>query len=102
MILEWSAGWWVSAVIAGAIAAPAAMLLNTATVHAMHAATAHTGIPASFADVFPIARLALLSLAALAIPAVIRRCSLLARLWAAPRPLPATALRAEVKARSKR
>ena len=31
------------------------------------AATAHTGIPASFTDVFPPARLALLSLAALVI-----------------------------------
>ena len=42
------------------------MALNTATVHAM-AGTAHTGIPASVTQVFPPSRLALLSLAALAI-----------------------------------
>ena len=48
MVICWVAG---PAVLAGAIAAPAAVALNTATVHAM-AATAHTGIPASFTDVF--------------------------------------------------
>ncbi|WP_300612999.1 FtsX-like permease family protein, partial [Trebonia sp.] len=59
---------WViaPAVLAAVIAAPAAVALNAATVGAM-AATAHTGVPASFAQVFPPARLALLSLAALVI-----------------------------------
>ncbi len=87
MVICWVVG---PAVIAGAIAAPAAMLLNTATVHAM-AATAHTGIPASFTDVFPVPRLALLSLAALAIAVI---GALLPATWAA-RARPATALRAE-------
>ena len=87
MVICWVVG---PAVIAGAIAAPAAVALNTATLHAM-AATAHTGIPASFTNVFPVPRLALLSLAALAI-AVARRAA--AATWAA-RARPATALRAE-------
>ena len=78
------------AVLAAVIAAPAAVALNTATVHAM-AATAHTGIPASFTDVFPVSRLALLSLAALAIAVT---GALLPAAWAA-RARPATALRAE-------
>ena len=60
-----------------------------ATLHAM-AATAHTGIPASFTGV-PRPRLALLSLAALAIAVV---GALLPAAWAA-RTRPATALRAE-------
>jgi putative ABC transport system permease protein len=83
---------WVvaPAVLAGAIAAPAAVLLNTATLHAM-AATAHTGVPASFTDVYPVPRLALLSLAALAIAVL---GALLPATWAA-RARPATALRAE-------
>ena len=55
------------------------------------AATAHTGIPASFTDVFPVPRLALLSLAALAIAVI---GALLPATWAA-RTRPATALRAE-------
>ena len=83
---------WVAApaVIAGAIAAPAAVALNTATVHAM-AATAHTGIPASFTNVFPVPRLALLSLAALVLAVL---GALLPAAWAA-RARAATALRAE-------
>ena len=60
MVVCWIAG---PAVVAAAIAAPAAVALNTATVRAM-AGTAHTGIPASFIQVFPPSRLALLSLAA--------------------------------------
>ena len=87
MVICWVVG---PAVIAGAIAAPAAVVLNTATLHAM-AATAHTGIPASFTDVFPVSRLALLSLAALAIAVI---GALLPATWAA-RTRPATALRAE-------
>lgn len=54
------------AVVAAAIAAPAAIALTTATMHAM-AGTAHTGVPASFSQVLPPSRLALLSLAALVI-----------------------------------
>ena len=63
MVVCWIAG---PAIVAAAIAAPAAVLLNNATVKAM-AGTAHTGIPASFTQVFPPVRLALLSLAALVI-----------------------------------
>ena len=76
--------------IAAVIAAPAAVALNTATLHAM-ANTAHTGVPASFTQVFPPSRLALLSLAALviAVPGALLPAS-----WAA-RARPATALRAE-------
>ena len=87
MVICWVVG---PAVIAGAIAAPVAVALNTATLHAM-AATAHTGVPASFTNVFPVSRLALLSLAALAIAVV---GALLPATWAA-RTRPATALRAE-------
>ena len=87
MVICWVIG---PAVIAGAIAAPAAVALNTATVHAM-AATAHTGIPASFTSVFPVPRLALLSLAALALAVL---GALLPATWAA-RARAATALRAE-------
>jgi putative ABC transport system permease protein len=87
MVICWVVG---PAVIAGAIAAPAAVLLNTATLHAM-AATAHTGVPASFTDVFPVLKLALLSLAALAIAVI---GALLPATWAA-RARAATALRAE-------
>ncbi len=78
------------AIVAAAIAAPAAVALNTATVHAM-AGTAHTGVPASFTQVFPPSRLAVLSLAALAIAVV---GALLPAAWAA-RARPATALRTE-------
>ena len=87
MVTCWIAG---PAVLAAVIAAPAAVVLNTATIHAM-AGTAHTGVPASFTDVFPPARLALLSLAALAIAVA---GALLPASWAA-RARPATALRAE-------
>jgi len=87
MVTCWVVG---PAVLAGAIAAPAAVLLNTATLHAM-AATAHTGVPASFSDVYPVPRLALLSLAALAIAVL---GALLPAAWAAAA-RPATALRAE-------
>jgi hypothetical protein len=65
-------------------------VLNTATLHAM-AATAHTRIPAQFTDVFPAPRLALLSLAAVAIAVL---GALPPATWAA-RARPATALRAE-------
>ena len=87
MVTCWVIG---PAVVAGAIAAPVAVLLNTATVRAM-AGTAHTGIPASFTDVFPVPRLALLSLAALGLAVA---GALLPATWAA-RARPATALRAE-------
>ena len=55
------------------------------------AATAHTGIPASFTNVFPVPRLAVLSLAA---PAIAVIGALLPATWAA-RARAATALRAE-------
>jgi putative ABC transport system permease protein len=87
MVTGWIA---VPAVVAAAIAAPAAVALNDATVRAM-AGTAHTGIPASFTQVFPPSRLALLSLAAVAIAAA---GALLPATWAA-RGRPATALHAE-------
>ena len=87
MVTCWVAG---PAVLAAVIAAPAAIALNTATLRAM-AGTAHTGIPASFADVFPPSRLAVLSLAALVIAVA---GALLPASWAA-RARPATALRAE-------
>jgi putative ABC transport system permease protein len=87
MVVCWIAG---PAVIAAAIAAPAAVALNSATVRAM-AGTAHTGIPASFTQVFPPSRLALLSLAAVAIAVA---GALLPATWAA-RARPAAALRAE-------
>ena len=87
MVVCWVAG---PAVLAAVIAAPAAVALNTATIKAM-AGTAHTGIPASFTQVFPPSRLALLSLAALAIAAA---GALLPAGWAA-RARPSAALRAE-------
>jgi hypothetical protein len=87
MVVCWIA---VPAVVGAAIAAPAAVALNTATVHAM-AGTAHTGIPASFTQVFPPSRLALLSLAALAIAIA---GALLPASWAV-RARPAVALHAE-------
>jgi putative ABC transport system permease protein len=87
MVTCWVVG---PALLAGAIAAPAAVLLNTATLRAM-AATAHTGVPASFTDVYPVPTLALLSLAALAIAVL---GALFPATWAA-RARPATALRAE-------
>ena len=87
MVVCWVAG---PAVVAAAIAAPVAVVLNTATVHAM-AGTAHTGIPASITQVFPPSRLALLSLAALAIAVI---GALVPASWAA-RARPAVALRTE-------
>jgi putative ABC transport system permease protein len=87
MVVCWILG---PAVVAAAIAAPAAVALNAATVRAM-AATAHTGVPASFTQVFPPSRLALLSLAAVAIAVA---GALLPAAWAA-RARPAVALRAE-------
>ena len=87
MVVCWIA---VPAIVAAAMAAPAAVALNTATLHAM-GATAHTGIPASFTQVFGPLRLALLSLAAVAIAVA---GALLPAIWAA-RTRPATALRAE-------
>jgi len=87
MVTCWIAG---PAVVAAAIAAPAAVALNKATVRAM-AGTAHTGVPASLTEVFPPSRLALLSLAALVIAVA---GALLPASWAA-RARPATALRAE-------
>jgi putative ABC transport system permease protein len=87
MVVCWVAG---PAVVAAAIAAPVAVALNTATVHAM-AGTAHTGIPASVTAVFPPSRLALLSLAALAIAVI---GALAPASWAA-RARPAVALRTE-------
>jgi putative ABC transport system permease protein len=87
MVTCWIIG---PAVLAAVIAAPAAIALNTATLRAM-AGTAHTGVPASFTDVFPPARLAVLSLAALVIAVA---GALLPATWAA-RARPATALHAE-------
>jgi putative ABC transport system permease protein len=87
MVVCWILG---PAVLAAVIAAPAAVALNTATVHAM-AGTAHTGVPASFTQVFPPSRLAVLSLAALVIAVI---GALLPASWAA-RARPAAALRAE-------
>ena len=78
------------AVIAGAIAAPAAVALTAATIKAM-AGTAHTGVPSSFTNVFTPSSLALLALAALVIAVL---GALLPATWAA-RSRPATALRAE-------
>ena len=87
MVVCWIAG---PAVLAAVIAAPAAVALNTATIRAM-AGTAHTGVPASFTQVFPPSRLALLSLAAIAIAVA---GALLPASWAA-RTRPAVALRTE-------
>ena len=87
MVVCWILG---PAVVAAAIAAPVAVALNAATVRAM-AGTAHTGVPASFTQVFPPSRLALLSLAALAIAVA---GALLPASWAA-RTRPAVALRTE-------
>jgi len=87
MVVCWIAG---PAVLAAVIAAPAAVALNTATIRAM-AGTAHTGVPASFTQVFPPSRLALLSLAAIAIAVA---GALLPASWAA-RARPVVALRTE-------
>jgi putative ABC transport system permease protein len=87
MVVCWIVG---PAIVAAVIAAPAAVALNSATVRAM-GGTAHTGVPASFTQVFPPSRLALLSLAALAIAVA---GALAPASWAA-RARPAVALRAE-------
>jgi putative ABC transport system permease protein len=87
MVTCWVVG---PAIIAAVLAAPAAVALNSATLHAM-ASTAHTGIPASFTDVFPVPKLAVLSLAALVLAAA---GAFLPASWAA-RARPAVALRAE-------
>lgn len=87
MVICWIAG---PALLAALIAVPAAITLTNATVHAM-GNTAHSGIPASFTQVFPVSRLALLSLAALAIALL---GALLPACWAA-RSRPMSALRAE-------
>jgi putative ABC transport system permease protein len=87
MVICWIAG---PAILAAVIAAPAAVLLNTATVHAM-AGTAHTGVPVSFTQVFGAARLAVLALAALVIAIA---GAFLPASWAAGA-RPAVALRAE-------
>jgi putative ABC transport system permease protein len=80
----------VPALLAGTIAAPAAVLLNDATVHAM-AGTAHTAIPASFLQVFSPGLLAVLALSGLVLAVV---AALIPASWAA-RARPAVALRAE-------
>jgi len=87
MVCCWVLG---PAILAAVLAAPAAVQLNSATLGAM-ANAAHTGIPGSIESVFPIARLALLSLAALVIAAL---GALLPASWAA-RARPAVALRTE-------
>jgi putative ABC transport system permease protein len=87
MVCCWVVG---PAVLAAVLAAPAAVQLNSATLTAM-GHTAHTGIPAVFMDVFPVAKLALLSLAALVIAVA---GALLPASWAA-RARPAVALRTE-------
>jgi putative ABC transport system permease protein len=83
---------WVAVpgVIAAVIAVPTAMALTTATMHAM-ASAAHSGVPASFSQVFPDSRLALLSVTGLVIALA---GALLPATWAA-RARTAAALRAE-------
>ena len=83
---------WVlaPAIIAAVLAAPAAVELNTVTLHSM-ARAANTGVPGSLTAVFPVLRLVLLSLAALVIAAI---GALLPASWAA-RARPAVALRTE-------
>jgi putative ABC transport system permease protein len=80
----------VPAIVAAVIAAPAAIALTTATVQAMGNA-AHSEIPASFTQVFPTSRLALLSLAGLVLALL---GALLPAIWAA-RAQAITALRSE-------
>jgi putative ABC transport system permease protein len=87
MVCCWVLG---PAILAAVLAAPAAVQLNSATLSAM-ANAARTGIPGSVETVFPIAGLALLSLAALVIAAL---GALLPASWAA-RARPAVALRTE-------
>jgi putative ABC transport system permease protein len=80
----------VPALLASAIAVPAAMALHSATLRAM-ASTAHTGVPASFVDVYSPGGLALLACAGLVIAAA---GALLPATWAA-RSRTAVALRTE-------
>ncbi|MFE2069841.1 ABC transporter permease [Streptomyces sp. NPDC059467] len=80
----------VPALIAALIAAPAAITLTDITVAAM-ADTAHSGVPADFTQVFPLPRLAVLSLGALAVALA---GALPPAAWAA-RARPATALHTE-------
>ncbi|MGH9125952.1 MAG: FtsX-like permease family protein [Acidimicrobiales bacterium] len=80
----------IPAILAAAIAAPIATVLTTTAVHAM-ANAAHSSIPASFSHVLPPSRLALVSLAGLAIALA---GAILPATWAA-RATPAAALRAE-------
>jgi putative ABC transport system permease protein len=87
MVVCWIVG---PAVLAAIVAAPAAVLLNDATVNAM-AGTVHTAIPASFLQVFPLGWLAVLALSGLVLAAA---GALLPASWAA-RARPAVALRAE-------
>jgi putative ABC transport system permease protein len=87
MVCCWVAG---PAILAAVLAAPAAVELNSATLTAM-AHTAHTGIPGSLTAVFPAAKLAVLSLAALVIAVI---GAFLPASWAASA-RPAVALRAE-------
>jgi putative ABC transport system permease protein len=87
MVCCWVIG---PAILAAVLAAPAAVQLNAATLHAM-ANAAHTRIPGDLTSVFPVPRLAVLSLAALVIAAL---GALLPASWAA-RARPATALRTE-------
>jgi putative ABC transport system permease protein len=87
MVLSWITG---PAVIAAVIAAPAAVILNTVTMHAM-ASSAHTGIPVGFTQVSSPGQLGLLSLAA---PVIAAAGALMPATWAA-RARPAIALRTE-------
>jgi putative ABC transport system permease protein len=87
MVCCWMIG---PAVLAAVLAAPAAIELNSVTLTQM-GRISDTGIPAAFTDVYPVARLALLSLAALVIAGV---GALLPATWAA-RARPAVALRTE-------
>jgi putative ABC transport system permease protein len=76
MVCCWMIG---PAVLAAVLAAPAAIELNSVTLTQM-GHISDTGIPAAFTDVYPVAKLALLSLAALAIAGV---GALLPASWAA-------------------
>jgi putative ABC transport system permease protein len=87
MVVCWIVG---PAVLAAIVAAPAAVLLNDATLHAM-AGTVHTAIPASFLQVLPPGQLAVLAFSALVL-AILGALGPAA--WAA-RARPAVALRAE-------
>jgi putative ABC transport system permease protein len=78
------------AVLAAVVAAPAAVLLNDATVRAM-AGAAHTAIPASFSHVFSLGGLAVLALSGLVLAVA---GAMLPASWAA-RARSAVALRAE-------